>query len=319
MKSAVTQIRQGEKPKMSGKIIECVPNFSEGRRPEVIEAIVAPFRGRQGFRLLDYRADADHNRLVVSLAGEPGPMTKALLEACEIAVKEIDLNMHQGGHPRIGAVDVIPFVPVMGIDMKACVDLAREFGMRFYDAFKVPVYYYEEAANNPQRKNLEKIRKGQFEGLKTAIKEESRRPDLGPAALHPTAGATVIGARKFLIAFNVNLKTDDIEVAQKIAQYVRASSGGFCHVKGIGLVLKEKGMVQVSMNLVDFQKNALYRVVEMIRMEAARWGVSVAECEVYGMIPAQALLDSAAYYLQLNDFKPEQVVELALLGSGGEA
>lgn len=300
---------------MSGQIIECVPNFSEGRRNEVIEAIVAPFKEKPGFKLLDYRADKDHNRLVVSLAGEPGPITEALLQASEVAIREIDLNQHQGGHPRIGAVDVIPFVPVMGIDMKSCVDLARNFGKRFFEAFKAPVYFYEEAAFDPQRKNLEKIRKGQFEGLKQSIKEPARQPDLGPAALHATAGATVIGARKFLIAFNVNLKTNDLKVAQNIAQYVRASSGGFCHVKGIGLALKEKDMVQVSMNLVDYEKNAIYRVVEMIRMEAARWGVGVAECEVYGMVPALALLESAAYYLQLNGFKAEQVVELALLGS----
>ncbi len=305
---------------MAGQLIECVPNFSEGRRSEVIEAIVEPFRRTGGCGLLDYRADPDHNRLVVSLVGRPEPIREALLAAAEAAVVHIDLNRHQGGHPRIGAVDVIPFVPIRNISMEECVALAREFGQIFNQRTGIPVYYYEEAALRPERSRLEVIRRGQYEALKTEVASEDRRPDVGEARLHPTAGATVIGARKFLIAFNVNLATADIEVAQKIAKAVRSSSGGLCHVKGIGLPLKDKDQVQVSMNIVDYEKNALYRVLELIRMEARRWGVSVAGSEVYGLLPAAAILDSAAYYLQLTGFEASQVVELALLEQAeGEA
>lgn len=298
---------------MAGGLIECVPNFSEGRRKEIIEKIVEPFRRTAGVTMLDYRADKDHNRLVVSLAGQVDPIQDSLIAAARTALEHIDLNRHQGGHPRIGAVDVIPFVPLQNTSMAECVELARLFGKRYYEETGIPVYFYEEAALNPGRRRLEVIRKGQYELLKTEASNPERQPDVGRAELHPTAGATVIGARKFLIAFNVNLATDKVEVAKAIAKAVRSSSGGLCHVKGIGLSLEEKGMVQVSMNIVDYEKNALYRVVEMIRMEAARWGVMVAETEVYGMIPAQALLDSAAYYMQMNDFDPKQVVELALL------
>ena len=261
---------------MAMQLIECVPNFSEGRRQDVIDEIVNCFKGKRGVYLLDHRADEDHNRLVVSLVGAPAPIQEALLEAAKVALKHIDMNAHQGGHPRIGAVDVVPFTP--------------------------------------KRKRLEVIRKGQYEVLKDEAKANpDRKPDVGEACLHPTAGATVIGARKFLVAFNVNLNTSDVNIAKKIATTVRASSGGFCHVKGIGLALEERGITQVSMNLVDYEKNSLYRVLEMIRMEAKRWGVEVIETEVYGMIPVNAILESAAYYLQIAGFDPEQVLELRLL------
>jgi glutamate formiminotransferase len=298
---------------MKNQLIECVPNYSEGRRPEVIEAIVEPFRHRQGCVLLDYRADQDHNRLVVSLVGQPEPIQAALIDSALVAIEHIDLEKHRGGHPRIGAVDVIPFIPLQYIDMDRCVEIARRFGSRFYEETGVPVYFYEEAALRPERRNLEVIRKGQFEGLKTEITLPERSPDVGEPRLHPKAGATVIGARKFLIAFNVNLGTSDIRVAREIVKAVRASSGGLCHVKGIGLALDERGLTQVSMNIVDYEKNALYRVVEMIRMEAKRWGVPLVETEVYGMVPAAALLDSVAYYMQLAGFERKQVIELALL------
>jgi glutamate formiminotransferase len=306
---------------MASQLIECVPNFSEGRRSDVMEAIVEPFRHRKGCTLLDYRADKDHNRLVVSLVGQPGPIQEALIEAAKAAVAHIDLNHHQGGHPRIGAIDVIPFIPLKNISMEECVRLAHAFGERFHEETKVPVYFYEEAARRPERSRLEVIRKGQYEALKIEVANPERHPDVGEARLHPTAGATVIGARKFLIAFNVNLATDDLEVAKRIAKAIRSSSGGLAYVKGIGLELKDRGMVQVSLNLVDYEKNALYRVVELIRMEAKRWGVAIAETEVYGMIPVAALVESAAYYLQFAGFDPKQVVELALLdrmGSEGE-
>ncbi|WP_029166459.1 glutamate formimidoyltransferase [Aminiphilus circumscriptus] len=299
---------------MVRRLVECVPNFSEGRRPEIIEALVAPFKKRKGVYLFDYRADEDHNRLVVSLVGEPEPMEDALLEAARVAMENIDMEHHQGGHPRIGAVDVIPFTPLKNMSMEECVLLAHTFGERYWQETGIPVYFYEEAALRPERKRLEVIRKGQYETLKVEVLSNPERlPDKGSAALHPTAGATVIGARTFLVAFNVNLGTTDVAIAKEIAKAVRASSGGFCHVKGIGLALEDRGLVQVSMNLVDHRKNALYRVLETIRMEARRWGVPVVETELYGMVPTEALLDSAAYYLQANGFDPRQAIELRLL------
>ena len=298
---------------LATQLIECVPNFSEGRRSEVIAAIVDPFRQSQGCFLLDHRADWDHNRLVVSLVGEPGPIQEALLEATKAAIRHIDLEQHRGGHPRIGAVDVIPFVPLRNLTMEGCVELARSFGRRYHEETGVPVYFYEEAAIRPERRGLEVIRRGQFEALKEEITRPERHPDVGEPRLHPSAGATVIGARKFLVAFNVNLGTRDLEVARRIARAMRASSGGLGYVKGIGVALTERGLVQVSLNIVDYEKNALYRVLELVRMEAKRWGVEVVESEVYGMVPAAALLESASYYLQLAGFDPGQVIELRLL------
>ena len=303
---------------MARHLIECVPNFSEGRCTEVIEAIVAPFRGQKGCYLLDYRADPDHNRLVVSLVGQAEPIQEALLAASLVAIERIDLNTHRGAHPRIGAIDVIPFVPLRNISMGECVGLARAFGQRFQQATGVPVYFYEEAALIPQRRALEVIRKGQYEVLRREVSQPERHPDLGEPRLHPSAGATIIGARKFLIAFNVNLATDKLEVARQIARAIRSSSGGLSAVKGIGLALEGRGMVQVSMNVVDYEKNPLYRIVEFIRMEAKRWGVSIAETEVYGMVPAAALLDSVSYYMQTAQFDSRQVIELAILDQLGE-
>ena len=303
---------------MPQPLIECVPNFSEGRREHVMEAIVAPFRRREGCYLFDHRADKDHNRLVVSLVGEPEPIQDALMEAVQVAMAHIDMETHQGGHPRIGAVDVIPFVPVRNTTMADCVALAHGFGERFHRETGIPVYFYEEAARRPERRRLEVVRKGQYEALKTEMALPERHPDVGPPRLHPTAGATVIGARKFLIAFNVNLKTRDVAVAKAIAQALRASSGGLAHVKGIGLSLAERGMVQVSVNIVDYEKNPLYRVTEFVRMEARRWGVEIAETEIYGMVPTDALLHSTAYYLQVAGFDPAQCIELKLLEKMGE-
>ncbi|PIP35120.1 MAG: glutamate formimidoyltransferase [Desulfobacterales bacterium CG07_land_8_20_14_0_80_52_14] len=298
---------------MPKPLIECVPNFSEGRDAAIIEAIMAPFRKKNGCTILDYRADPDHNRLVVSLAGRPEPLQDALLEASEVAIEKIDLERHRGRHPRIGAVDVIPFTPIRNTTMEDCIKIAHHFGRRFYEATRVPVYFYEEAALRPERRRLEVIRRGEYETLKTEVSRPERHPDIGKPELHPSAGATVIGARKFLIAFNVNLGTKDLEVARRIAQTVRASSGGLCHVKGIGLALEDRGLTQVSINIVDYEKNALYRVVELIRMEARRWGVAIVETEVYGMVPAAALLDSLSYYMQMAGFQSRQVIELALL------
>jgi glutamate formiminotransferase len=304
---------------MGMQLIECVPNFSEGRRQDVIDEIVNCFKGKKGVYVLDSRADEDHNRLVVSLVGAPAPIQDALIESAKVALKHIDMNTHQGAHPRIGAVDVIPFTPIKGITMEECIKLAHDFGERYYKETQIPVYYYEDAALRPERKRLEVVRKGQYEVLKDEAKTNpDRKPDVGGAGLHPTAGASVIGARKFLVAFNVNLGTDNLDVAKQIAKTVRASSGGFCCVKGIGVALEERGLTQVSMNLVDYEKNSIYRVLEMIRMEAKRWGVPVVETEVYGMVPVNAILESAAYYLQIANFDPEQVLELRLLEMMGD-
>jgi glutamate formiminotransferase len=293
--------------------IECVPNFSEGRRSQVMERLLEPFRTTPGCFLLDHRPDRDHNRLVVSLMGEPQPICQALLRAAKLAVELIDLNNHRGAHPRMGAVDVIPFVPLPGTSMEQCVELAHDFGRLLHQETGVPVYFYEEAALRPERKRLEVVRRGQFEGLRDEISSPERHPDVGPPRIHPTAGATAVGARRFLIALNVNLRSRDLEMAKKIARAVRASSGGLGHIKAMGVDLAEQGMVQVSMNVVDFEKNPLYRVVEMVRTEARRWGVEVAGCEIQGLVPAGALMDSAAFYLQIHDLDPSKVVELALL------
>lgn len=296
------------------QLIECVPNYSEGRRKDVIEEITASFKNRRGVYLFDYRADEDHNRLVVSLAGQPEPIQDALIESAKTALRHIDMEKHRGGHPRIGAVDVIPFTPLKNITIEECVNIAHCFGDRYFKETGIPVYFYEDAAKRPDRKRLEVVRKGQYELLcREAKSNPDRCPDIGDPCLHPSAGATVIGARKLLIAFNVNLATADAGVAKKIASTVRASSGGFCHVKGIGLALEDRGITQVSMNLVDYEKNALYRVLETIRMEARRYGVAVLETEIYGMVPVNALLESSEYYMQIAGFDPAQVIELRLL------
>ena len=303
---------------MAGKLIECVPNFSEGRRPEVIAAIVGCFRNRKGCYLFDDRADKDHNRLVVCLVGEIEPIQDALIDAAKVALRHIDMEKHQGGHPRIGAVDVIPFTPVKSVTMDECVALAHTFGNRYHAETGIPVYFYEAAARNPERKRLEVIRQGQYEVLKTEIARPERHPDVGLPALHPTAGATVIGARPFLVAFNVNLNTRDLNVAKAIAHAVRASGGGFSHVKAIGLELADRGLVQVSLNIVDYERNPLYRVQEFIRMEARRWGVEIVDTEVYGMVPAAALLRSAEYYMQIAGFDSRRVIEWRLLEMMGD-
>jgi glutamate formiminotransferase len=298
---------------MPGRLVECVPNFSEGRMSGVIEQIVAPFRGRSGVRLLDHRADPDHNRLVVSLVGDPEPLMDALLESCRAAVAAIDLRTHRGAHPRIGAVDVVPFVPLRNISMRECVDLAHGFGRRFNRETGVPVYFYEEAAMRPERRNLEDVRRGQYEALRSEIGTPDRAPDVGEPVVHPSAGATAVGARRFLVAFNVNLASRDLSVAKAIAKAVRASSGGLPHVKAVGVDLAERGMVQVSMNLTDHRRSPLHLVLERVRAEARSRGVEVAETEIYGMVPAEVMLDAAAHYLQAAGFEGSQVIELRLL------
>jgi glutamate formiminotransferase len=289
-------------------IIECVPNVSEGRRPDVVTALVDAIR-HTGVRVLDHSSDASHNRSVLTLAGEAPSLKAGILALFAAAVDAIDLRKHQGEHPRIGAVDVIPFIPIEGVTMSDCVALAKDVGRAVAEQFAVPVFLYEEASDNPARKNLEDIRRGQFEGLATKMMQSEWAPDFGPAAPHPSAGAAVIGARMPLIAYNINLDTDRLEVAKKIASAIRQSSGGLRYVKAMGVKLDERNLAQVSINLTNFEKTPIFRVFEMVRREAARYGVSILESEIVGLVPAAALLSAAEFYLQLERFTDAQILE----------
>lgn len=289
-------------------LVECVPNFSEGRDPKVVEAIAAAVRA-EGVRLLDVETDKDHHRCVLTFIGEPQACVRAALAGARVAVERIDLNAHKGEHPRIGAVDVVPFIPISGCTMDDCVALARQFGEAMWKQLKVPTYYYEAAALRDDRRNLEAIRKGQYEVLKDAVRTDpARKPDVGEAALHPTAGATVTGARGPLIAYNINLGTKDKAIADRIAKGVRFSGGGFRHVKAMGVDLKEKQCVQVSMNLTDFRGTPMHRVFEAVRDEAERHGVAVIGTEVVGLLPLEALLQAADHYLRLDGFDAKKQV-----------
>ncbi len=288
-------------------LVECIPNFSEGRRPEVIEAIVEAVRSTPGVALLDYSADPDHNRSVLTFVGAPESVEEAAFRAIQTAARLIDLTQHTGEHPRIGATDVVPFVPIRGVDMATCIEIARRLGRRVGEELGIPVYLYERAATRPERENLANLRKGEYEGLRESIKTDpDRAPDFGPAELG-TAGATVIGARAPLIAYNVYLNTDDVKVARKIAAAIRHSSGGLRFVKALGLLVE--GRAQVSMNLTDYTHTPIHRVQEMIRREAARYGSTITHAELIGMIPEQALIDAARWYLQLDLFEEGQILE----------
>jgi glutamate formiminotransferase len=293
-------------------IIECVPNISEGRRPEVVESIVAVLRAVPGVRVLDVSSDPSHNRSVLTLAGDAAPLQRAVLALFEAVLPAIDLRSHSGEHPRLGAVDVVPFVPIEGVTMDACVALARETAAAVAARFDVPVYLYEDAAATPARRNLEDIRRGEFEGLAAKMTAADWRPDFGPATPHPSAGATVIGARMPLIAYNINLATDRLDVAKKIAAAIRHSSGGFRYVKAMGIALADRGIVQVSMNLTHYEKTPMFRVFEVVKREAARYGVNVLESEIVGLVPSAALVASAEYLLQLERFDRRQVLEARL-------
>ncbi len=292
------------------RLVECVPNFSEGRRQDVIDEIVAAIRSVPRVWILDVESDPDHNRSVITCVGEPEAVVDAMFRAIAKAAELINLDEHEGEHPRIGATDVVPFVPLRGVTMQDCVELARRLGQRVGEELGIPVYLYEAAATRPDRENLANIRKGEYEGLKEAIKTDpNRAPDFGPRELGP-AGATVIGAREFLIAFNVYLNTDDVSVAKKIARAVRHSSGGLRYVKALGMLVG--GQAQVSMNLTNFKKTPIFRVVEMIRREAARYGCTITHSELVGLTPLQAMLDVAQWYLQLDGFTASQVLERRL-------
>jgi glutamate formiminotransferase/formiminotetrahydrofolate cyclodeaminase len=301
---------------MSTTIVECIPNFSEARRPEVIEEIKKVITSVPGIHLLDQHSDLDHNRTVLTFVGPPPQIEEAAYRAIAKAARLINLEQHSGEHPRIGATDVVPFVPISGVSMDDCVEMARRLGQRVASDLDIPVYLYEEAATRPERRNLEDIRRGQYEALKAEIATNpDRAPDFGPSRVGP-AGATVIGARHFLIAYNVYLTTSDVDVAKKIARAVRHSSGGLRYVKALGLEVD--GLAQVSMNLTNFHATPVARVVEFIRREAARYGVNVHHSELVGLIPQEALVDAAQWHLQLDQFKPEQILEYRL-GSAQKA
>ncbi len=290
-------------------IIECIPNVSEGRRSEVVERLAGALRTSGGVRLLDHSSDASHNRSVFTLAGDAPGLKAAVLALFEHAVAAIDLRTHQGGHPRVGAVDVVPFVPIEGVTMADCVALAKEVGAAVAERFDVPVYLYEEASSNPLRRNLEDIRRGEFEGLAARMRSPEWKPDFGPAVPHPTAGASVIGARMPLIAYNINLNTDRLDVARKIAAAIRQSSGGLRFVKAMGVKVEDRNLAQVSINLTNFEKTPIFRVFEMVRREAERYGVSILESEIVGLVPSAALIAAAGYYLQLERFGDAQILE----------
>ncbi len=291
------------------RIIESVPNLSEARRPEVLEAAVAAMKAVPGLRVLDVDPNKDHNRTVLTVAGDERSLKDGLLALFEVATSRIDLRNHQGEHPRVGAVDVVPFVPIEGASMDDCVALAREVGQAVAERFQVPVFLYEEAATAPHRRNLEDIRRGQLEGLAERMRDPLWQPDFGPAAPHPSAGAVVVGARMALIAYNINLGTPDVKIANRIAKAIRHSSGGYRFVKAMGVMLKERNVAQVSINMTDYKKTPLFRVFETVRSEAARYGVSVIGSEIVGLVPSEALIDAADHFLRLEDFDPAQILE----------
>ena len=294
------------------KIIECVPNFSEGRDKEKIESIADCFRGKSGVKLLDYSGDADHNRSVVTVAGEPEAIKYAVIEAIGKAIELIDLNKHSGEHPRMGAVDVVPFIPIKNVTIDEAIALSQEVAKEVGVRFNLPVFLYEASATTQHRENLADIRRGEFEGLSDKMRLTEWKSDFGPETPHPTAGVVAIGARKPLIAYNINLNTNNIKIANAIAKKVRHSSGGLRYCKAIGIYLKERDLAQVSTNLTDYTKTSIYSVYEMVRMEAKRYGVSIIGSEVIGLVPMTALAESAAYYLGIENFSMNQVLEAKL-------
>jgi glutamate formiminotransferase len=295
------------------KIIECVPNFSEGRDKQIVEKIADAFSAKDNVKLLDYSSDADHNRSVITVAGEPEALKEAVIEAVGIAVELINLSKHSGQHPRMGAVDVIPFIPIKNVTMDEAITLSKEVGDAIGEKYNLPVFLYEKSATQQHRENLANVRKGEFEGLKEKMLSPEWKPDFGPLQPHPTAGAVAVGARMPLVAYNVNLNTSDLEIATAIAKKVRHIGGGLRFCKAMGVELEDKGITQVSMNLTDYTKTSIYRAHEMVRMEAKRYGVTVAGGEVIGLVPLEALVDSVAYYLGLDNFSIKQVLEIKLM------
>lgn len=299
---------------MGNKLIECVPNYSEGRDMQKVEQIVDCFRGKKGVKLLDYQTDPNHNRCVVTVIGEPDELRDAVVASFGKAVELIDMTKHEGQHPRMGAVDVVPFIPCRNTTLEEADAVAKEVAKQVAEKYAIPCYLYESSASAPHRTNLASIRKGQFEGMAEKMQDtEKWAPDFGSATIHPTAGVSAVGARMPLVAFNVNLDTADLEIANQIARRIRHINGGYRFVKAIGIMLDDRNMAQVSMNLTDYTKTAIYRAFEAVKMEARRYGVHAVESEIVGLLPMQALIDCAEYYLQVANFDPAQVMENRLL------
>ena len=294
---------------MTKQIIECVPNFSEGRDLEKIEKIVSAFRAKENVKLLDYSNDTDHNRCVVTVVGEP----EALKAAVGTAVELIDLNKHEGQHPRMGAVDVIPFIPIKGCSMDDAIALSKEVGAKVAELYNLPVFLYEKSASAPYRENLAAVRKGEFEGMAEKIKQPEWHPDFGPAERHATAGTVAVGARMPLVAFNINLNTPSLDIAHSIAKRIRFIGGGLRFCKAMGVDLTERGITQVSINMTDYSKTALYQAFEMVKYEARRYGVSIVGSEIIGLVPMAALIDTAEYYLGIENFSMDQVLESRIM------
>src|SRR5215813_8887460 len=302
------------------RLIECVPNFSEGRDAAKVDALIHVMSSVPGVYVLDREMDADHNRCVITLAGEPDAVGEAAILGAGKALELIDMTMHKGAHPRVGATDVVPFIPVDGVSIEDCVALARRVGNEIWKRYRIPIFFYEAAAKRPERVNLENVRLGQFEGLREELKKNhERQPDIGEPKVHPTAGVTVVGARKFLVAYNVNLNTSDISIANKIARAIRFSNGGLRYVKSMGVELKARNLAQVSINLTDYEQTPMHRVYEMVKREAERYGAMPVGSEIVGLVPKKAIEMAADYFLQLENFSPAQVfenkLEAALTGS----
>lgn len=294
-------------------IVQCVPNFSEGRDLEKIEKIVSPLRGKEGVKLLNYEADKDYNRVVITVIGEPEAVKNAVFESIGVAKDVIDMNTHKGQHSRFGACDVCPFIPIKDMTMEDSVKIAKELGKMVGEKYEIPVFLYEAAASKPERENLATVRKGEYEGLDEKLKDENWIPDYGMARKHPTAGAIAIGARKPLIAYNINLDTTNMEIASKIAKAIRNSNGGYRFIKAGPVEVPERNITQVTMNLTDYTKTAMYRAFEAVKMEARRYGVNVTGSEIVGLCPMEALVDTAAYYLGLENFSLDKVLESSLM------
>ena len=292
------------------RLIECVPNFSEGRDKGKVDALIQTMSAVPGVWVLDHEMDADHNRCVITLAGEPDAVAEAAILGAGKAMELIDMNFHKGAHPRVGATDVVPFIPVQGVTLDDCVALARNVGNEIWKRYRIPIFFYEAAATRPDRVSLENLRRGQFEGMKEELKKNhERQPDVGEPKMHPTAGVTVVGARKFLVAYNVNLNTPDVSIANKIAKAIRFSSGGLRYVKSMGVELKARNLAQVSINLTDYEQTPMHRVYEMVKREAERYGAVPVGSEIVGLVPKKAIEMAADYFLQLENFSPSQVFE----------
>src|SRR6266446_3729230 len=292
------------------RLIECVPNFSEGRDKAKVDALIRTMSSVPGVWVLDHEMDADHNRCVITLAGEPDAVAEAAILGAGKAMELIDMNVHKGAHPRVGATDVVPFIPVEGVTLDDCVALARKAGEEIWKRYRIPIFYYEAAATRPDRVNLENVRRGQFEGMKEELKKNhDRQPDVGEPKMHPTAGVTVVGAKKFLVAYNVNLNTPDVSIANKIAKAIRFSSGGLRYLKSMGVQFRARNLAQLSINLTDYEQTPMHRVYEMVKREAQRYGAVPVGSEIVGLVPKKAIEMAADYFLQLENFSPSQVFE----------